>query len=1188
MKKFLAVAVFCLPAFGQAAYLGLGSQSSSAAYVSGSGCAAPNFCAYSGVDLIPWGTVPNLGGITNNYATVYDTSFLGHLNRDGSTFGNSAYLSPVTRVTDTQSGGGSAASLLYTYQAGIGGAGMAPDLTNSNTTLLTIGNTTGAQYIFRFNPSGTNKGLPCSSAMGGCTPWYVNTASYSYTMPTSDIWITEAQNAGVACTSSATCGALVGFGNPQFDRNNPNLEYSFGIGSDPAIVAPTGATTTIPYYISPTTGKFWAGTVVADFKYGLPQYQASDWATSTAYSYGQYVIHPLTTSEMATGGAWTTGNVYAVGDIVTGGAGGTGCMYKVVTATGTSTTGSAPAFKTTNCQLEDLTDAAGNVWQDTSGTAQFLYQETNPACTVASPCTSSGSTFQWLATPGTICSTSASSNLAAGATTVTCTTASFTAAMVGQTIGIPGAGVSGGTFYTTILSVASPPSATATLEQPTVTATPATTAVTISLTGHPDILSKASGLDANGLVWTNIENSYVPVNANSWSGNGYTSIDQNNTITISGAPGSPFSGASIFAAAFATNSYGKEPPWSGATPLKNYLSGQGASVDAIVYDAGSNASGSCTPQSTSCGAYHHLNTITGIWTDYYCSAGTGYNCSGGSWTRATVGTLQAISNTFPSNTPPNCPWGLHDVEMSKSGQYLLLSLNRAPAVYKGCATGATGLEGTMFWTIPTANYDQYKSLQYTFGGLNHFAWGYNRMVFFGSNSGWGATTGVYLGSYMGNNAQGNTTGNPVVGSGAPSPFITYLPPWSSQTLAQSWPNPGCYVTSGSTIKNPDCNPGEALDSHLSMAADPGTDTWPACGSVYNYATLNPVPFNAWQGMEMCFQTSTLYPVGYSPNSGYTSIAPYSGPICTPGSSGNCTQTYGNVWQFSHCFNTGTSISFSTQFCISEYSQDGNWMFVSSDWDGANGSTLTGNAAPAVWTSGTYYQQLLQTATSSTAAPIFTPPTTLAGTPWLPSSSYGAGNLINPIEGTTGKGTVDDVFQAQNSGTSGAFSTVNSSQPACLNYASAEVSCFANTNSPTSGTVTPSGASEVGSTSSYTFTGAALTVNVGVKVTLAGWSPSGYNGTWAVTGTVGTGCPGTACGSISTWQLTGLPTSLGAVTTFGTAAAQGDLVCDSPNDNGSGNVNGFNLSSCPGGGVQWADSGPQTQRGDVFAVNLGLN
>lgn len=581
--------------------------------------------------------------------------------------------------------------------------------------------------------------------------------------------------------------------------------------------------------------------------------------------------------------------------------------------------------------------------------------------------------------------------------------------------------------------------------------------------------------------------------------------------------------------------------------------------------------------------YHHLNTLTGIWTDFTCSGGTGPTCSGGSWSWSTVGTLQAIANPLGTGRP--CPWTLHDAEMSKSGLYVVLSLSKAASPYKACSSGS-GLESTMFWATTSANFNQYSSLQYTYFGINHFAWGYNKMFTF-SSGGWGYIVGNYLTVYSGNNAQGDSGGNPVVGSGNPSPFTTYLPAFASQTSSQTYPYPGCYVSVGSTIKNPDCNLSEGLDSHLSMAADPGTDSWPACGSVFNVITLNPVPFTAWQGMEACFQTSALYPSGYTPASTWNTIAPGNGsPICAPGS---CTQTYGNVWQFAHAFNTGTSNSFSTQFAVSQYSMDGNWLFYSSDWDCALGSTLANNAAPAVWSSGTYYQQLMQTATSSTAAPIFTPPATLCGTPWVQSSSYAAGNLIDPVEGTEGSSQVDDVFQAQNSGTSGANSTLNfASDPACLNYNSVKVSCFANTNSPTNGTVTPTGANEVGTTNTYTFSGALLQLNVGVKVTLAGWSPSSYNGTWAVTGTVGTGCPGTACASVSTWQLTGLPTSLGAVTTFGTAAAQGDLVCDSPNDNGSGNVNGFNLSSCPGGGVQWVDSGPQTQRGDVFAVNLGLN
>ena len=82
-------------------------------------------------------------------------------------------------------------------------------------------------------------------------------------------------------------------------------------------------------------------------------------------------------------------------------------------------------------------------------------------------------------------------------------------------------------------------------------------------------------------------------------------------------------------------------------------------------------------------------------------------------------------------------------------------------------------------------------------------------------------------------------------------------------------------------------------------------------------------------------------------------------------------------------------------------------------------------------------------------------------------------------------------------------------------------------------------------------------------------------------------PGTNCGSVTTFQLAGMPSGLGTATVLGTAAAQGDTVCDSPSDNGSGSVNSFNPASCSGG-VIWSDRGVQTQRGDVFAVNLGLN
>ena len=250
-----------------------------------------------------------------------------------------------------------------------------------------------------------------------------------------------------------------------------------------------------------------------------------------------------------------------------------------------------------------------------------------------------------------------------------------------------------------------------------------------------------------------------------------------------------------------------------------------------------------------------------------------------------------------------------------------------------------------------------------------------------NSSGWGHTAGVFIGVYNANNAQGNNG----TGTGYAPPFSVYLNPLASQSTAQTVP-PGCYVTVGSTIQNPDCNLSEILDSHLSWVGDPGSDTYPVCGTSFNYATLGPA-FNGWQNMETCYQTYPTYPTGYAPPASYT----------LPSAS------VGNVWQFTHTFATGTSATFSTQFQISEYSQDANWLFWSSDWNCQNGST-TGNAPTVYPGSGTYVDMLTVTAVPAS-------PTSVCGLPWAASTTYVVGNMINPIEGTTGTGAVDDVFQA---------------------------------------------------------------------------------------------------------------------------------------------------------------------------------
>jgi hypothetical protein len=260
---------------------------------------------------------------------------------------------------------------------------------------------------------------------------------------------------------------------------------------------------------------------------------------------------------------------------------------------------------------------------------------------------------------------------------------------------------------------------------------------------------------------------------------------------------------------------------------------------------------------------------------------------------------------------------------------------------------------------------------------------------------------------------------------------------------------------------------EILDSHLSWVGDPGTDNYPACGTSFSYATLGPA-FNAWQNMETCYQTSPTYPTGYAPPASYS----------LPSTS------VGNVWQFTHTFATGTSLSFSTQFQISEYSQDANWLFWSSDWNCQNGSTT--GSSPTVYipgTSTTYIDMLV-------AAAVPANPTSACGLPWAASTTYVVGNMINPIEGTTGTGAVDDVFQA---------------------------------------------------------------VYVG--------------------GPTGAAQPGPA-----------IPSSYFNTATSPTVSAPGSTICDSASGASLNPVPPYS-TSCPTGTV-WQDIGPQTQRGDVFAVNLG--
>ena len=1012
MKSFLAVVFSCLPVFGQAGYSGSGKYLSPGILASGSGCAAPNFCAYTGVDIIPWGTVPNLSSSTNgvqNNATVYDTSFLGHYNLDGiSTFANSVSLSPVTRVTDVLSAAGSTRP---NFTAGIGG---------SAAFVLTSTTLTGGGWI-RIDQS--TAGRVClfnaTAYPGHCQPAsaYTNSSSQN---PASGVFLTSNMcNAGSGCTSGSSSHAQ-DFGQLSFSLTDANTFFTFG-GNDDIAGGTAAATGVTPYTISRASGSvgiYAMGPTIVDFQYGIPAgSNAPAWTTGTSYSYGAYVTHALTAAEMLNSSNWANNMTVTTGDIIQSGS----CMYRAVVGGATAASGT-PSFLTSGCKndyIPSSTTFDGTVrWRGTNSAAQFVYQNVTSGTH-----TSTNSSFLWVAAPATLTTIG---SISSGSVTLTVASGTpFAASQVGQSISVSGAGSSGRTLYSTILFFNSATSVTlATTASTTVSAS-----ATVALTGHPDFFSSTVG-DANGLVWVNVGPSYIPQSGNQiWTAVGGVSRD------------TFYPGASwprYYSMGASTNTYGTATATtsSGSTGYNKYNADQGSGVWAIEYDSAANI-------------YHLLNTATGIWTDFSCSGGAGYNCSGGSWTGTTIGALSAITN--PLGTDQACPFYVHNAKMSKNGLFMLVTMQAQ--VYPAC----TNLNNFYLWKTTTASYNSSNttgSLQITYAGMNHWDIGTNKLVAYnGSGFTMGSctspcyTAGVFTTVY-------DLTGN-VSSSSNPS-FGTALNVLASQGTPQTNPQ-GCYVTAAGQ-KNPDCNLSEVLDSHLSTAGDPGSDSYPVCGTSYNYATLGPAT-NAFQNMETCY---SIYP-------------------SNPASS--LPETTGSVWQFTHTFATGTSTTFSTQFQISEYSQDANWLLWGSDWNCQDGST--NGAAPAVWTSGTYVDMLAVAAVPAN-------PTSVCGLPWAANTTYLIGNMINPIEGTGGSGAVDDVFQAIYAGG-------------------------------------PSGPTQPGPA-----------------------TPNSY-----------------------------FSTSVGP-----TPTAAGNTICDSASG-ASINPSLPYSTSCPSG-IVWQDIGPQNQRGDVFAVNLGHN
>ena len=411
----------------------------------------------------------------------------------------------------------------------------------------------------------------------------------------------------------------------------------------------------------------------------------------------------------------------------------------------------------------------------------------------------------------------------------------------------------------------------------------------------------------------------------------------------------------------------------------------------IVYDSVANA-------------FQHLDTATGIWVTFSCTGVTnGGNCTVG--TPTTVGALANITTSGTGGT--SCPFMLHDSSMNKSNG---MSGSAPPFLVVTEGGGYLCSGGPAFpyqvWNPKVSAFNASNSLETTNNGLNHSTGDMTELVAFSGTACGSADAGCFNTIYNYAAGVANLSSMSTSIFLKPSASPSGYPPQCNSTVATlpSW-------------NNPTCNLGAALDSHLSCVAGCDHGSYNACGTTYNYATLGPA-FNAWQNMETCWPTFTQVPVASLPGA---------------------TMPTAGMSQFTHTFATGAITNFNSQFQISELSQDGNWLFWSSDWGGCLGSTT--GSAPTVWASGTYYQKLIYAQTNSPCSPI----TSLSGYPWIPANSYVQGDLTSPIEGTNGQAGVDDVFQAiwvDSGGKSGNRSTLASGQPKC-----GTTSCFANSTPP---------------------------------------------------------------------------------------------------------------------------------------------
>jgi len=332
--------------------------------------------------------------------------------------------------------------------------------------------------------------------------------------------------------------------------------------------------------------------------------------------------------------------------------------------------------------------------------------------------------------------------------------------------------------------------------------------------------------------------------------------------------------------------------------------------------------------------YHLLNTLTGIQTDWTCSGGSGYNCAGGTRTAVTKGLTLAGGTAdvaIGGATQGACAFVIHNAKASINGLYTVITDQGGPVV--GCA----GASGFYVWRGLQTPFDVTTQLLETGPGLNHWAVESNHVIAL-ANMGFASTSGVYFSKL--------DLANPTATVG--NAFFQVAAPGSTA--------PNCTAAgSGPPCATPVCTLANAIDNHISAAYAPDdTDTWPTVGATYNYATLDPHPFQAYQD-EI---------IGSSTNPTWT---------CTPA---NCSPTP-NAGAPPNSFPVTPTGS---PRCLGGYPWLANTQYHVGDMIHPIGGTAGGGA---------HYPVFMATSTSGTGtsqATAPTWPTQAAGVPW-PTAGY---------------------------------------------------------------------------------------------------------------------------------------------------------------------------------------------------------